>query len=180
MGLPLTGAQLAAWTAQVRRNDGFDTHGEVRTAGAVATSIVPRTPDDRSSLQHVIYIVKENRTYDQVFGSLGKGNGDPSLNLFGEESAPNSRSLERDFTTFDNFYADAEVSAQGWNWTVAANSDPYSEQVWSANYSARNGVRQAPRSPSLQHCPSPVYSCWNVSPVVIFTVAAELCVVSIW
>jgi YVTN family beta-propeller protein len=139
VGLPLTGAQLAAWTAQVRRNDGFDTHGEVRTAGAVATSIVPRTPDDRSPLQHVIYIVKENRTYDQVFGSLGKGNGDPSLNLFGEESAPNSRSLERDFTTFDNFYADAEVSAQGWNWTVAANSDPYSEQVWSANYSARNG-----------------------------------------
>ncbi|HEY6424917.1 MAG TPA: beta-propeller fold lactonase family protein [Pseudonocardiaceae bacterium] len=136
VGLPITAAQLTNWTAQVTRNDGFDTHGEVRAAGG--TSIVPRHPGERSPIQHVIYVVKENRTYDQVFGSLGKGNGDPSLNLFGEESAPNSRSLERDFATLDNFYADAEISAQGWNWTVAANSDPYSEQVWSANYSERN------------------------------------------
>ncbi|PZS39175.1 MAG: phosphoesterase, partial [Pseudonocardiales bacterium] len=139
IGLPITKSQLAAWTAQVTRNDGFDTHGEVRAAGGSATSIVPRHPGERSPIQHVIYIVKENRTYDQVFGSLGKGNGDPSLNLFGEESAPNNRSLERAFATFDNFYADAEISAQGWNWAVAANSDPYSEQVWSANYSERNG-----------------------------------------
>jgi hypothetical protein len=83
-------------------------------------------------------VVKENRTYDQVFGSLGKGNGDPAIDLFGDDSAPNSRSLQRRFATLDNFYANAEVSAQGWNWVVASNSNPYAEQTWVANYSGRN------------------------------------------
>ncbi|MGH3671819.1 MAG: alkaline phosphatase family protein [Pseudonocardiaceae bacterium] len=94
-------------------------------------------PGSAARSQHVIYVVKENWTYDQVFGSLGKGNGDPALNLFGPESAPNARALESSYVTLDNFYADAEVSAQGWNWTVAANSNPYSEQVWPGNYSGR-------------------------------------------
>src|SRR5207302_7054480 len=92
----------------------------------------------RQPIKHVIYIVKENRTYDQEFGSLGKGNGDPALNLFGDESATNSRALQRRFVTLDNFYADAEVSAQGWNWSVASNSNPYSEAGWPGNYSGRN------------------------------------------
>ena len=135
--LPAQGRQLADWTAQVGRNDGFDAGNRGPAAPALADSIVPRNPDEHSPIQHVIYIVKENRTYDQVFGSLGKGNGDPSLDLFGDESAPNARDLERDFVTLDNFYADAEVSAQGWNWTVAANSNSYSEQHWPANYSHR-------------------------------------------
>src|SRR5262249_47889946 len=99
---------------------------------------VPARVGGRSPIKHVIYIVKENRTYDQEFGSLGQGNGDPSLDLFGDESAPNSRALQRTFVTLDNFYADAEVSAQGWNWSVGANSNPYVEQTWVANYSGRN------------------------------------------
>src|SRR5205807_4515204 len=70
--------------------------------------------------------------------SLGKGNGDPALNLFGDESATNSRALQRRFVTLDNFYADAEVSAQGWNWSVASNSNPFSEALWPANYSGRD------------------------------------------
>ena len=70
--------------------------------------------------------------------SLGKGNGDPSLNLFGDESAPNARALQRQFVTLDNFYANAEISAQGWNWSTGANSNPYLEQTWPANYSGRN------------------------------------------
>jgi YVTN family beta-propeller protein len=134
--LPVTDAQLRAWTEQVARNDGFSLPGKARSPGA-GSAIVPRHPGERSPIQHVIYVVKENRTYDQVFGSLGKGNGDPTLNLFGPESAPNSRTLESQYVTLDNFYADAEVSAQGWNWSVAANSNPYSEQVWPANYSDR-------------------------------------------
>jgi len=71
-------------------------------------------------IKHVIYVIKENRTYDQVFGDLGKGNGDPELNLFGDESAPNHRELARRFTLFDNFYADADVSADGNNWAFGA------------------------------------------------------------
>ena len=100
-------------------------------------TIVPRHPGDKTPIKHVIYVVKENRTYDQVLGSVGKGNGDPSLNLFGDESAPNTRELARRFTTIDNFYADAEVSANGWNWVAQANSNPFAEQMWPANYSGR-------------------------------------------
>ena len=67
-------------------------------------------------------MIKENRTYDQVLGSLGKGDGDPSLTLFSDDSAPNHRELARRFTLFDNFYADADVSADGISWTVSAAS----------------------------------------------------------
>jgi hypothetical protein len=67
------------------------------------------------------------------------GNGDPTLNLFGDESAPNARALARQFSTVDNFYANAEVSAQGWNWVVAANSNPFSEQGWPAVRPDRQG-----------------------------------------
>ena len=124
--------QLAAYSRQVAADNGTG-------PGAAGTgAVVPRHRGERSPIQHVIYVVKENRTFDQVLGSLGKGNGDPSLNLFGEESAPNQRALSRRFVTLDNFYADAEVSAQGWNWSVAANSNPYTEQTWVANYSGRN------------------------------------------
>jgi YVTN family beta-propeller protein len=128
--------QLAKWTKQVRDNNGFDGRGEV--GGAQASTVVPLRAGQSSPIKHVIYVVRENRTYDQVLGSLGKGNGDPSLNLFGNESAPNARALASQFVTLDNFYADAEVSAQGWNWAVAANSNHYSETGWPANYSGRN------------------------------------------
>ena len=80
--IPVRTDQLREWTAQVARNDGFGANGDVR-AGGHASTIVPRHAGERSPIQHVIYVVKENRTYDQVFGSLGKGNGDPTLNLFG-------------------------------------------------------------------------------------------------
>jgi YVTN family beta-propeller protein len=128
--------QLDEWTGQVHANDGFDAHGEIRMAGHAP--VVPRHPGSSSPIKHIIYVVKENRTYDQEFGSLGKGNGDPSLNLFGDESIPNARELQHRFVTLDNFYADAEVSAQGWMWVVAASSNPYTESGWPANYSDRN------------------------------------------
>lgn len=129
------GADFADWTQTVVADDGFATHGALPGPGG---SVVPARAGGVTPIKHVIYVLKENRTYDQEFGSLGKGNGDPQLNLFGDDSAPNSRALERRFATLDNFYANAEVSAQGWNWGVAANSDPYAEQTWVANYSGRN------------------------------------------
>jgi YVTN family beta-propeller protein len=135
--ITLNGDKLKRWTEQVVRNNGFDERDQVRTAGN-RSRVVPIHPGETSPIKHVIYVVKENRTYDQVFGSLGRGAGDPSLNLFGDESAPNIRALARRYATLDNFYADAEVSAQGWNWSVAANSNQYVEQSWPANYSGRN------------------------------------------
>jgi len=94
-------------------------------------------PDALNAIKHVIYVVKENRTYDQVFGDLGKGNGDPSLALFRDDSAPNHRALARRFTLFDNFYADAEVSADGHNWITQANATDYVDKTWPVNYSPR-------------------------------------------
>ena len=122
------GDRLGSYTSQVRANNAPE-----RAGGAV----VPTRPGGPTPIKHVIYVVKENRTFDQEMGSLGKGNGDPSLNLFGDESAPNARALARRFTTIDNFYADAEVSAQGWNWVASANSNPFAEQTWPVNYSGR-------------------------------------------
>src|SRR5262249_14013127 len=88
-----------------------------------------------SPIKHVIYVIKENRTFDQEFGSLGKGNGDPNLNLFGDESAPNSRALQRQFVTLDNFYADADVSADGWNWATGALANTYVQKAFPPDYS---------------------------------------------
>jgi YVTN family beta-propeller protein len=90
------------------------------------------------AIKHVIYVIKENRTYDQVFGNLPKGNGDPSLNLFGDESAPNQRALQQRFVTLDNLYAASEVSADGWEWSTAANANTYDQKTWPADYSGRN------------------------------------------
>ena len=126
--------QLASYTAQVVQNNGFDERDQLRLAGNASARVIPRQPGDPSPITHVIYVIKENRTYDQVFGSLEQGNGDPSLNLFGEESAPNQRALARRFVTFDNFFADAEVSADGWNWSTAAEANTYVQKNWPANY----------------------------------------------
>jgi YVTN family beta-propeller protein len=131
-------------TAQVARNNHFPDAEATQAAGVQATdSVVPRRPGETSPIKHVIYVVKENRTYDQVLGSLGKGNGDPALNLFDDSSAPNIRSLARQFVTLDNFYAAAEVSADGWNWSTAATANTYTQKTWEANYSD-NGGRNHP------------------------------------
>ena len=94
-----------------------------------------KKPPALRAIRHVIYVIKENRTYDQVLGNLGKGDGDPKLNLFGEDSAPNHRELARRFTLFDNFFADADVSADGLSWTVSAGVSDYIDKTWPITYS---------------------------------------------
>jgi YVTN family beta-propeller protein len=134
--VPKNAGQLQKLTEQVMRNDDFGKGVSVRGTD-VGTKVVPRRVGDPSPIKHVIYVIKENRTYDQVFGSLGKGNGDPSLNLFGDDSAPNARTLEREFVTLDNLYANAEVSADGWSWSTEAEANTYNQKNWPANYSGR-------------------------------------------
>lgn len=102
-----------------------------------ARARVQKKPPALDAIKHVIYVIKENRTYDQVFGDLPRGNGDPSLTLFGDESAPNHRALARRFSLIDNFYADAEVSADGHNWSTQANATDYVNKTWPINYSPR-------------------------------------------
>lgn len=106
-------------------------------AGVAPGSPIPTAPGGESPIQHVIYIVKENRTYDQVLGDLGKGNGDPSLTLFGEEITPNHHKLAREFVLFDNFYVSADVSADGHNWSAAAIANDYVQKMWPNSYGRR-------------------------------------------
>ncbi|MBI4876715.1 MAG: bifunctional YncE family protein/alkaline phosphatase family protein [Acidobacteria bacterium] len=98
---------------------------------------VPSTPDRKSPIEHVVYIVKENRTYDQVLGGLGKGNGDPSLVLFGESVTPNQHKMAREFVLFDNFYVSADVSADGHAWSTAAIAPDYTQKQWPNSYAQR-------------------------------------------
>ena len=85
----------------------------------------------------MIYIVKENRSYDQVLGDLEKGNGDPTLTLFPDPMSPNHHELARRFVTLDNFYTSGEVSGNGWNWSTAARATDFTERTIPMNYAAR-------------------------------------------
>jgi DNA-binding beta-propeller fold protein YncE len=130
-------SQLEKYTEMVQKNNGFDEKGKVKESDDAET-IIPRHPGEESPIKHVIYVVKENRTYDQVLGDLGKGNGDPSLTLFGKDVTPNQHKLAEQFVTLDNFYADGEVSQDGWDWATEANSNPYNQLATHQGY-AGNG-----------------------------------------
>jgi len=88
----------------------------------------------RSPITHVVYIVKENRTYDQVFGDLPEGNGEPSLCLFPAAVTPNHHALAREFVLLDNFYVESEVSADGHEWTMGAYAADFVERIWPLGY----------------------------------------------
>jgi len=90
-----------------------------------------------SGIQHVIYILKENRTYDQILGDLGRGNGDPALTLFGQAITPNEHNLAQQFVTLDNFRDTAEVSYDGWSWSTSARAPDIIEHQYPVFYSQR-------------------------------------------
>ena len=116
--------QLPAWSKQVIDNSAY------RDAKLVADDPLP-------PIQHVIYIVKENRTYDQVLGDMKEGNGDPKLVLFGENVTPNLHKIAREFVLLDNFYVNSDVSADGHNWSTAAIAPDYVEKMWPNHYGHR-------------------------------------------
>lgn len=89
------------------------------------------------NIQHVIYIVRENRTYDQVLGDLGRGNGDPSLAFLGGSLTPNAHQLARQFVDLDNFYTSGEVSGDGWSWSTQARTTDDIEKEIPVNYAGR-------------------------------------------
>ncbi|MEH2325606.1 MAG: beta-propeller fold lactonase family protein [Nostoc sp.] len=114
---------LATLSTQVDKNNGF----------------YSRRPDRimrylQGKIKHVIYIVKENRTYDQVLGDLPIGNGDPALTLFPYKISPNHHKLSLAFATFDNFYDSGESSGVGWNWSTYGRTTDYTEKSQSVLY----------------------------------------------
>ncbi len=88
-------------------------------------------------IHHVIYVIKENRTYDQLFGDIGEANGDPSLVMYGEDITPNQHKLARQFGVLDNFYDSGEVSGDGHVWSTAAITSDYNERVWPIGYRSK-------------------------------------------
>ncbi|MCS7024926.1 MAG: bifunctional YncE family protein/alkaline phosphatase family protein [Bryobacteraceae bacterium] len=120
-------AQLASYTTAVYENNHVGMLAQANakpdlTKPAVA---IPSRAGERSLIEHVVYIVKENRTYDQVFGDMPKGNGDPALVLFGEEVTPNHHRLADQFVLLDNFYATGGNSADGHQWLTQSNQNAY-------------------------------------------------------
>jgi hypothetical protein len=136
-----TAFELAAYSTQVYKNTPYKKEKELQTEGEVGNPI-PMKVGDPSPIKYVFYVLKENRTYDQVLGDMPAGNGDSSLCLFGEKYTPNQHQLAREYVLLDNFYVDAEVSADGHNWSMGALANDYLEKTWPTGYGRRGGVTE--------------------------------------
>ncbi len=125
-------AQLARFTEQVNTNNrlGQSLAGLAKPRAEALPVPVPERHGEPSVFRHVMYIIKENRTYDQVFGDMKEGNGEPKLLLFGEDVTPNHHALARQFTLFDNFYCSGVLSADGHSWTDASYVTDYIEKAF--------------------------------------------------
>ncbi len=133
-----TDAALAIYSKAVYQNTPYSKTIEA-TAKGEAGNPVPMTHDTKSPIRYVFYIIKENRTYDQVLGDMPQGNGDTSLVLFGKNITPNLHKIASEFVLLDNFYADGEVSADGHNWSTSAHATDFLEKNWVTSYGGRGG-----------------------------------------
>ena len=130
---------LAQLTRQVYDNTLYrDTLLESLSAGA--GTVIPTRVGQPSPIKHVLFIMKENRTYDQVFGDLPQGNGDPSLTLFGRDVTPNQHALAEQFVLLDNLYCSGEVSQDGQPWTTSAYANEFTQRAWTLSYSKHGNV----------------------------------------
>jgi YVTN family beta-propeller protein len=135
LAFPVPGSvELASLTGQVAANNRFQAINRGSAESSAAMEAL------RQHIQHVIYIIKENRTYDQVLGDLPVGNGDPALTEFPQPLTPNLHSLATNFVTLDNFYDSGEVSGVGWNWSTAARTTDYVEKTVPLNYASGRGT----------------------------------------
>ena len=131
--------QMALYSKAVYNNTPYIKEKEMISEG-MAGNPVPQKVGDPSPIKYIFYIIKENRTYDQVLGDIPEGNGDPSLVLFGENITPNQHAIAREFVLLDNFYVNGEVSADGHNWTMGAYATDFLEKTWPTSYGGRGGT----------------------------------------
>ncbi len=150
-------AMLKEYTAQVYRNCPYsDT--QLTAAPHPEKTAIPTKVGDPSPIKYVLYIIKENRTYDQVFGDLAtgpnpKGNGDPTLCMFPRKITPNHHKLAEEFVLLDNLYCNGQVSRDGHPWSTMAYHTDYTARDWHLTYSRRKGVDDDDEG-SLQKGPS--------------------------
>ena len=128
-----TPAQIAAYTRQVIAN----TPGLIKKTARIDPDIQKNV---YNKIKHVVYIIRENRTYDQVFGDIKEGNGAPNLTLFGETVTPNAHALAENFVLLDNLYCNGEVSQDGHEWCDAAYATDFTEKAWPLSYNGRPQV----------------------------------------
>ena len=124
-----TAAQLTAYTTGVAQNNRLTLRADAARDRAprrdIAARAVPERPGEPSPIQHVVFLIRENRTYDQVLGALGRGAGDPSLVMYGRDVTPNAHALSEQFVTLDHFFASGGNSADGHQWLTQANETEY-------------------------------------------------------
>ena len=130
--------QLSIYSQAVYHNSPFNKEREMLSNGEEGNPI-PMKVGGISPIKYVFYIIKENRTYDQVLGDMKEGNGDTSLVLFGEKITPNLHKIAGEFVLLDNFYCDGEVSADGHEWSMGAYATDYLEKTWPTSYGGRGG-----------------------------------------
>jgi len=123
-------SELASLTKQVAENNHYVSDAQ-HAANKKTMAFL------RAHIKHVIYIIKENRTYDQVLGDLPEGNGDPHLTMLPRPLSPNHHRLAEQFVDLDNFYDSGDVSGEGWNWSTAARESEMVENTVPINYAGR-------------------------------------------
>ena len=134
-----TDIQLAAFTKQVYANTPYH-DSQLKQTVASEKTVIPTRVGVSSPIKHILYIIKENRTYDQVFGDMKEGNGDANLCLFGREVTPNHHALAEQFVLLDNLYCNGEVSADGHPWSTAAYATDFIQRSWVLSYSAKGST----------------------------------------
>jgi YVTN family beta-propeller protein len=131
--------KLAEYTAQVYKNCPYS---DAQLSGTTfqGKTAIPTKVGDKSPITHIIYIIKENRTFDQVFGDIPGANGDSSLVMFGEEVTPNHHKIVKEFVLLDNIYCNGHVSRDGHPWSTSAYNTDYISRDWMLTYSGRGGI----------------------------------------
>lgn len=139
---------MKAHTAVVMSSSRYKDSLLVKATTGVKGSVLPTSTSQKSPIEHVIYVIKENRTYDQVFGDIPKGNGAKELVLFGRNITPNHHKLAEQYVLLDNTYCDGEVSQDGWEWSCGANDSDWNTKATLNSYSGKGnppGDREAIR-----------------------------------
>jgi len=131
--------QLETWTAQVKQGSRVPEmlRAQERAQAQTKPVPVPRKLGEPSVIEHIVYIIKENRTYDQMLGDLAQGNGDPKLCLYPRKITPNSHALAEQFVLLDNFYCNGVISSDGHSWATQGVAIPYLERSfggWTRSY----------------------------------------------
>jgi len=134
--------QLRDYTKQVYDGTPYR-DSQLRSVAGRGRTAIPTRVGDASPIKYVLYIIKENRTYDQVFGDLPKGNADPDLCLFGRDVTPNHHALAEQFVLLDNLYCNGEVSADGHPWSTSAYATDFTQRSWVLSYSGKGQTEYA-------------------------------------